>query len=153
MKLVYKEGNFVEYFPRIQAMFKEHWSELGCMGGPETLELNGPYYIACQVAGTLVTTGIEDEDTGEIVGYTTTSLYYPPHHKSTLFALCDCFYVKPEYRKGMMGAKLIRFTEKLLKDKYNVEYFQFGMNTQKDISKLLTRFGYTISDIVYIKEI
>ena len=57
-------------------------------------------------------------DDGRFVGYTILAIMPHLHYKSAgLMAMIDVYYLKPEYRKGGTGAKMIMFAEKTLWEK------------------------------------
>ena len=69
------------------------------------------------------------------------------HYKSTVYANNDLLYLHPDYRKGSMGLKLIKASEKFLKDK-KVDKILWHIKFNKDFRILLHRLGYVDEDVI-----
>lgn len=90
-------------------------------------------------------------DEGKLVGYAILAVMPHLHYKSAgPMAMIDVYYLKPAYRKGGTGAKMIMFAELTLKAK-GVTKVYFSTKVHLDNGKLLEALGFKFSDKVYTK--
>lgn len=148
--MVFKEDSFILMYPQMRKLNQAHWDEVKGIEGQCPLDINTDMYLALESQGILTMTGAYKGK--DLIGYVSCTKSEHPHHRGKMFAATDAFYVSPKHR-GVNGTKLIRFTEKLLKDKYNVEYFQIIVNTNFDVGPWAKRMGYSASDVIYMKKL
>lgn len=149
----YIETSFREGYLKIKELIKDHWKEVGMKGGPTTMAPDLHYMFRLDDTNSAFATFAIDSETEEVLGYYVGARYYHPHHLGVLFANTFFCYVKPSAR-GVVGVKLLKFTEKLLKEKYSVKYFQFGVNSNNaKVGGMLERMNYSLSDYIYVREL
>jgi len=85
------------------------------------------------------------------IGYAIFYLHTHPHFQK-LVACQDVMYIHPEYRKGSIGIKFIKYIEESMKGLGAEGIFQTS-SAKKDLSKLFGRLGYEPVETVYFKEI
>jgi GNAT superfamily N-acetyltransferase len=87
---------------------------------------------------------------GKLVGYFVVCVHRNLHYKDHLYATNDIIFLHPDYRKGFMGIKLIKFAEKCLKiDKISV--LIINSKTHKPFDAILSRMGYSHIENVFSK--
>jgi hypothetical protein len=74
------------------------------------------------------------------------------HYKSELFAHDDAFFLKPEFRKGTAGIKMIRAAEQMLQTK-GVKRVIFHIKNRLKNGKVFEFLGYKPRETNYMKEI
>lgn len=88
----------------------------------------------------------------ELAGYAIYLLAPAPHYSKSLQAKQDVIYLKPEYRKGGVGWKLIKFADEYLKlDQVQVVYQH--VKPSHDFGPLLERIGYARSEMIYSRRL
>jgi hypothetical protein len=66
-------------------------------------------------------------------------------------AMGDMYFLLPEFRKGLTGMNLIRFMEKSLRARGDVEKAYIGHKVKHDRGPLFERLGWTPCDVLYSK--
>jgi hypothetical protein len=77
---------------------------------------------------------------GVLIGYSLWFLTKHIHYKNSLTASSDVLYISPEYRKGMLGIKFIKWTTNEIK-KRNPQRIMFHVKPFLDYSPILERLG------------
>ena len=85
-----------------------------------------------------------------LVGYQIFFVMRHPHRKYNLEASQDMIWLDPEVRKGMVGAKFIRWADEQL-EKEGVKAIHRQISAQKDFGHLLERRGYRLMDLTYAR--
>lgn len=88
----------------------------------------------------------------KLVGYFVVIVSSHLHYKSTLFAENDLIYLDPDYRKGHVAARLIRFAEKCLRED-GVTVLMINTKDHRPFDPLLVRSGYGLVERVYGKRL
>lgn len=152
-RILIKEQNYKDFYKDIFPMFQDHWEELGEKGGSTNFALD--HHLMMHLNDTGMYKCFTVEYKGKYIGYCSWVLSNGIHSASDLYATTDAVYIDKEYRDSLLGAgiKLLRYSEKVLKEKYKVDIIQFSMNVNYDLTKLLTRMGYEISEVKYSKKL
>ena len=87
---------------------------------------------------------------GELIGYFVVLIRNHIHYKDHVFAANDVLFLKQEYRKGLTGAKLMKFAEKCLKED-GVSVLVVNTKRHKPFDGLLEWLGYSHVENVYSK--
>jgi len=92
---------------------------------------------------------------GKLVGYATICVLPHLHHLSTVFASVDTLWLRPDYRSGWTGARMIRHIERNMK-KLGAAVVQIAskVHYQADrggTAKLLEHLGYRPTEVSYAK--
>ena len=91
-------------------------------------------------------------DNGKLVGYFVLLVSNSLHYADHVYAINDIIYVHPDYRKGFLGIRLIKFAESCLK-KDGVSIIMINTTMHKDFGKILSRIGYNPIETVHSKYI
>jgi GNAT superfamily N-acetyltransferase len=92
--------------PNLDEMLRAHWEELSAHKDEMPLDLDPQRLIAYEAQGIYrVWTA---RDGGTLAGYIGFYVYYPPHHRRSLIAVDDGYYLAPDYRRGWTGLRLWR---------------------------------------------
>ena len=104
----------------------------------------GRYEKLATMNGLLIVTA-RDED--KLVGYSVFYISPMMHYKSTISASNDIIWLAPEYRKGMTGVRLIKESERALKE-LGITKILWHIKFIKDFRKILYRMGYIDEDAI-----
>jgi GNAT superfamily N-acetyltransferase len=86
-------------------------------------------------------------DQGRLVGYSIWVVNTNLHYQDCVMANNDVLYLHPDYRKGTLGIKLIKESEKILKDQGVIKIL-WHIKHAKDFRNILYRMGYADEDII-----
>jgi N-acetylglutamate synthase-like GNAT family acetyltransferase len=140
---------WAEFVKDGRELFPEHYAELARDQERIKLDINEDLYVDADNRGIGHIATVRDE--GKLVGYTILAVMPHLHYKSAgPMAMIDVYYLKPAYRKGGTGAKMIMFAESTLKAK-GVTKIYFSTKVHLDNGKLLEALGFKFSDKVYTK--
>lgn len=151
--MIIKEQSYKDIYKDVYPLCQKHWEELGEKGGSTDFAINHHLMMHLNSAGIYKCFTVEYK--GKYIGYCAWVLSHGIHSASDLYATTDAVFIDKEYRESLLGAgiKLLRYSEKVLKEKYKVDIIQFSMNVNYDLTKLLTHMGYEISEVKYSKKL
>ena len=89
---------------------------------------------------------------GKMIGYYTSFLVPHTHYKDRIVSQSDTIFIKKEYRKGLIGLKLIRLAEEKLRE-IGVNIITLRVKTDGRLHRLMDRLEYKPFDTTYFKEI
>jgi predicted GNAT superfamily acetyltransferase len=130
-------------------LFKEHWEESTENKLPLVLAPDFSKYRALKEAGCLVTLFAYADD--EVVGYSWNFLYPHLHHSKSICGYNDILFVRPAYRQSPLGMRLIKETERVIKEKGGTFMFWYAKEGTK-LAKILRR-SCGEHDITFTKEL
>lgn len=107
-------------------------------------------YSAIEAAGNLRVFSVRDA--GRLVGYVVFFVKHHLHYRDSLVASQDVLFLLPEYRKGMTGARLIKFADERLKAE-GVQLVTQHVKTYADFGPLLERMGYEKVETTYMRRL
>ena len=116
-------------------------NKLSCHLNPDRLQ-----YDNLAKRGALVIYTARDGE--KLIGYMIYVLLNHLHY-SVPTANQDILYLDPAFRKGMAGVKLVKLSERLLKEKYNVKLIIQHTKIHKALDPLFIRLGYEECDKIY----
>lgn len=148
--IVYKEIGFSECYDELLPMFKKQWETSGEFIFKE-LKLDVGQYVYLENIG--LHKGLVAMDGDKIIGYISLLMSYHLHHRGKKIATTCCFYVDEEYRTKHVGKDLIKFAEKHMKEKYQVDYLQLITNKNKPMHSYMKYLGYDLTDYLFVKEL
>ena len=138
--------HWLDILPELRQLFDAHWKEIALNHDAVPLDIDYEQYETVARSGELhVVTARRD---GWLIGYHISVIRPHPHYKSTLHCLTDVFYLKPEYRHGMTGYKLLKFFRETVKTK-GVKKIFMSTKLAIDIDPLLRRLGFTMTERLY----
>ena len=89
---------------------------------------------------------------GKLIGYAGYHIATSPHHKSTMYAVCDLIYIIKKQRGKRGLVSLLDFAEADFKNK-SIKYTSMSVRPHHDFGPILERRGYNMKEIVYLKEL
>ncbi len=136
--ITFQTESFAKFIEDGKEIFKKHNKEVVLQDTQISLDVNYKAYFKLAEANRLEVCTIRDD--GKLIGYTLWMLHYHVHYKTSLTANSTLIYVVPEYRKGLLGYKLIKWSINKLKER-GVQRLMIGVKPHHDFGKLLERLG------------
>lgn len=146
--ITFQEEKLKDFLEELKPLLYDHWSEIAQDKEQVPLDPDYQKYFELEKQGILHTVTVRDGDT--LIGYCLSFIVPHIHYKSTIMAMNDILYVKPSYRKGSIGIRLIKIVEEKLKER-GVFKTIYHIKTNHDVGKLFEKLGYTFFEKMYGK--
>jgi GNAT superfamily N-acetyltransferase len=130
----------------LRELYPAHWQEIALDHDVIPLDVDYSRYWGLAEAGVLHIVTARHAD--KIVGYHVSMIHPHLHYKSSLTCFSDVFYLKPEYRKGLIGYRLLQFFRDSVK-KRGVQKIYMSIKLDHDVGRLLERLGFNPIERVY----
>lgn len=148
MAVKYQQEFLDSVIDQIKPLLNSHWEEIALNKDKIKLNPDWEAYESLEAQGKLkIFTARDDE---QLVGYFVVIVGTNIHYKDHLFASNDIIYLSPEYRKGFMSIKLIKFAEKCLKAD-GVSVLTINTKVHKPFDKLMDFLKFRKIERVYSK--
>jgi GNAT superfamily N-acetyltransferase len=132
----------------IKPLLEEHWEMVALNQGEIKLNPDWEEYAALDAAGILkIFTARSD---GDLVGYFVLTVSRSIHYKDHIFAICDVVFVKPEFRTGSTGFKLISYAENWCK-KAGVSLLNVNTKVHVPFDPLMISMDFNYIERIYSK--
>lgn len=141
----YQIETFDQVKDDIKDLLRLHYNEVALDREYIPLDPDWDKYEAIYHRGGLFIATARDDN--KLIGYSVFFVVNHLHYSSTLVASNDVLYLRPEYRQGTAGIKLIKFSESELK-KAGVDKAVWHIKYHKDFRKILYRMGYKDEDAI-----
>lgn len=148
MPITYQQESLVTCKADAQDLLQQHWEEIAL--NKDFIKLNPDWeaYYNLEEAGSLkIFTAREGS---KLIGYFVVLCRKHLHYIDHVFAFNDILYVQKDYRKGLVGAKLMKFAERCLKDD-GVSVMIVNTKRHKPFDTLLEWLGYKHIENIYSK--
>jgi ribosomal protein S18 acetylase RimI-like enzyme len=146
--IIIRQESFYSVIDKIKPLNLLHHQETDDLKEEVPLDPDYELYKFLEEQGMLIV--ITARELGKLVGYLTYTTTPVLHHKSTKIANADMFYILPSYRGSMLGLRMLRNAEAVLKDK-GVQMINMNLKVKLDFGVLLQRVGYLHTELVYSK--
>ena len=148
MSITYQQEFLDTVEKDIKPLLQDHWEEIALNKSAIKLNPDWEAYHSLEDSGILKVFTVRSD--GELIGYFVVLIRNHIHYKDHVFAANDVLFLKQEYRKGLTGAKLMRFAEKCLKED-GVSVLVVNTKRHKPFDGLLEWLGYSHVENVYSK--
>ena len=148
MSVTYQQEFLESVEEEAKPLIKDHWEEIALNKGIIKLNPDWNAYHTLEDNGNLKV--FTARSYGHLIGYFVVILRNHIHYKDHIFAANDILFLKKESRKGLVGAKLIKFAEGCLKED-GVSVLVVNTKCHKPFDKLLKWLGYNHIENVYSK--
>jgi GNAT superfamily N-acetyltransferase len=146
----YARESFSDVRDDIEVLIVKHWEEIALNKSKIKLNPDWDAYLSLHQSGQLgIYTARKDK---KLVGYFIVVAAPNPHYKDHIFAVNDIIYLDPEYRKGFVVIRLIKFAENDLKA-LGVSVLAINTKVHKPFDSLMERLGFSLIERVYSKYI
>jgi len=136
-------------YPQLVSLLTENWGETEVHNSTKKLAPKLFVYKTLADQDILELYSVKDDDT--LVGYFVGCIVPHQHYADAIVAETDTFFISKKYRKGLLGYKFLRYVIKNLKQKVDIIFLT--TNVKKDLSKLLMRLNFKLTDYKYSLEI
>ena len=136
-------------YPQFVPLLMENWGETEIFNMTKKLAPKLSIYKSLADQNILKLYSVKDDDI--LVGYFVSFIMPHQHYADVIVAETDTFFISEKYRKGLLGYKFLQYVVKNLKQKVGIIFLT--MNVKKDLSKLLTRLNFKLTDYKYSLEI
>ena len=143
-----EEVNY-ELFEEILPLLEEHKEEISIFKDVP-LEVDILRYIKMWVTDSFVFYSAREDDV--LIGYSAYFISPHIHYKSLLIAQADVLFLSKPKRKGLVGVRLLKYSEERLKE-LGVDKILQSTKVHYDLGNLLGRLGYEECDKIYVKEV
>jgi hypothetical protein len=128
----------------ILSLAPEHWAEIATDRDKRPVDLDLEFYRAFDLANRLHVCIVRSD--GEMIGYHV-AVIRRHTHRNILVAYADGYFVKKEFRKSMVGYRLIRFFTDTVPAE--VDWLLMPSKEQNDIGRMLEHMGYKPVERIY----
>jgi hypothetical protein len=97
------------------ALIPFHWREIALYQDRIPLDIDYEQYRRLEFQHKLMVLACRDLETDHLVGYSIFIVVKHIHYKSTVFAMNDMLWLRPNYRRGLAGYRLVRESERVLR--------------------------------------
>jgi GNAT superfamily N-acetyltransferase len=149
--ITYQQESFTDVIDEIKHLLVCHYSEI-CAFDKDRVKLNPNWDIYKKLDKDKSLFIYTCRNELKLVGYYISFLYSHHHYSDILTSNSDIIFVDTNYRKGMVGYKLIRKAEQRLKE-LGISMVLVSIKTKGNLHKLIERLGYSPLDSIYYKEI
>ncbi len=111
--ITYQEELVENLIEELKPLLVKHWDELANHKDTRPLNPSFDYYIRLSQAGKFKIITARDAD--RLIGYVCYVIAPNPHYIDWLYAVCDVYFIDPEYRYQGVGADLFKYAEEFLK--------------------------------------
>ena len=144
----YAREDFYVVKQEADELFYKHWEEIALNKDKIKLNPDWSFYETVYNSGNLGVYTVRKD--AKLVGYFFVVASSHPHYKDHIFANNDIVYIDPDYRKGLVGFKLIKFVEEDLK-KMGVSVLTVSTTVHKPFDAVLERLGFENTERLYSK--
>jgi len=140
---------FANIVEPLHHMFSDMWSDLSRDQALPPMDVDYQKYVKIEGLGLLRTFTVRWQ--GELAGAMVVFVAPNLHHKSSLWATCDAIWIRPDMRRPLMGMRLIRFAEGMLRAE-GVNVIRMSSKLKRpELGRLLTFLQYHPVEVQYQK--
>ena len=147
-KVTYKREYLKDILEEMKPLLHTHNEEMGIDVEEVTLDVMWDTYLTLEEADILHVVIARDGE--DIVGYYASYIQPHIHYANEVFSSNDTIYLKPEYRKGFTGIRLIKETEKQMRER-GVTLMAIVYKEKQPIDRLLTILGWSPEERTWLK--
>jgi|SRR5271154_1481045 len=125
-------------WPAVQSLLPAHYEELAKFKDIAALEPAYSDYREADATDSLLVLLAYDV---ELIGYAVTFRTASAHYAGLRVAQNDVIYVKPEYRKGRTGYRLMKLTVQRVKDLWATQLLIWHTKPDTPMDRLMPRLG------------
>lgn len=147
--IIIQEEQFEPIIEELAELCKAHYAEIALNKEDIPLAPDWDRYIAMENAKMLLL--VTARDGVSLVGYSLFFVNWHMHYKHTLFAANDVVFLLPDYRRSSAGINLLRYSEKVLRERGVIKVLWHVKEGVLDFGTVLQKMGYTSEDVAWGK--
>lgn len=148
--LTFSKEHFSAIKEEILPLLQEHANALSPHMGKYPLRINAEVYHKLEECGLLHIMVARAK--GRIVGYCSFIKSASLHYAGVINFDADAFYLKPQYRKGTAGYRLLKESHRMCKEAGATHIVQ-RCKIHADLTKLFERMGFKKIEYTFLKEV
>lgn len=145
--ITFQVEQYEDVVGEVMPYLQQHADELGAYKG---VTIDPDYEEYARMAAEDMLHIVTVRRDGELIGYHVSFVTMHYHHKDSLTAYTDLYYLRKDCRKGWLGVRMLKFVDKTLAARGVVRVFT-STTTAEDNSSLLIRLGYTETQRTFTK--
>ena len=150
MPITYQQEPLFKVVPDVMDLAYLDWEEMYHDKGSYPFDPDWDLYYLLEESGSLLL--FTARDSGKLIGYFSVIIGPSLHSKGKLVVSNDIIYLHKDYRKGLIGVKLFKFSEACLAESgYN--QLQVITSERNNIDSLLKRLDYTKIETKFEKKL
>lgn len=126
-------------WPAVQPLLAAHYEELAKFKDIAALEPAYSDYRDAEASDSLLVLLAHDAE--QLIGYAVTFRTTSAHYAGMRVAQNDVIYVRPDYRKGMSGYRLIKLTRERAAARWNTQLLIWHTKPDTPMDLLMPRLG------------
>lgn len=148
MPITYQQESLITCKEDVKPLLEQHWEEIAL--NKDSIKMNPDWetYHDLEDAGALKIFTARNDN--KLIGYFVVICRKHLHYIDHIFAFNDIIYVQKDFRKGLTGAKLMKFAEKCLKED-GVSVVVVNTKRHRPFDTLLKWLGYKHAENIYTK--
>ena len=147
--ITYQGERLLDCWEEAQDLLFAHWEEIAHYQDIP-LAPDQEAYLTAEALGQFRLYTVRDVT--KLIGYAVFFVKHNIHYSGSLQAVQDILFLKQEYRKSMVGVRLIQYAERRLRAEGVQAVYHHVKRTNK-VGRLLERMGYELVDEVYAKRL
>lgn len=132
----------------IMRLAPSHWTEVEWEPEKLPLRINHEFFENADRQGALLTLTAREES--KLVGYVMWIMSVNPKHAGAVVASNEVLYVDPEHRGHLLGPRLLRESEALIR-RAGVKVMGICVKSKADFGPMLERGGYQPVETTWLK--
>lgn len=132
-----------------QTLFASHYEEVAARRQNTPLSPDWLRYQALEQNGSLIILAAWEGD--RIVGYSVSIVTTALHYSTTVFCQNDVLFVDEAHRRGRLGVRLIRETERIAVSEGTKRVFWHAKEGTA-LAAILPKLGYGVHEVVYSRD-
>ena len=148
MTITYQQEFLETCRDEAEVLIHKHWEEIALNKDKIKLNPDWEMYSLLESSGSLkIFTARSD---GSLIGYFVVFVSKHIHYKDHLFANNDLLFLDENYRKGLTSVKLLKFSEKCLKED-GVSVLTINTKVHKPFDVIMNKLNFTLVERLYSK--
>lgn len=144
--ITFQQERFADCLEELKPLHAVHWQETEEDRHELGLDIDYPYYLKVEEMGMLHL--VTARDGAQIIAEALFFVQPQRHSKGKLGAGLDSLYLLKEYRRGLIGLGLLRFTRETLMQR-GVVSWTLPHKAAHDVGALFRRLGASLTEHVY----
>lgn len=145
MGIEYKKERFIDIMPELPELFVAHDQEVHIEADALPLDPNWKGYLFSEHNGALHI--MTARDGADLIGYVF-MFVNKSYQCSKLIAVTDLIYLKPAYRKGFIGYKLLKAAKEMARERGAVKVY-FIEHGSESLGPVFERLGAKKAETVF----
>ena len=146
--MLIRPERYADCIDDIMGLAPSHWREVEWQPDKLPLRINHEFFENADRLGALLT--LTAREGKRLVGYAMWIVSQNPKHAGALVASNEVLYVDPEYRGHLLGPKLLRESEAMIR-RAGVKVMGVCVKTKADFGPMLERGGYQPVETTWLK--